>query len=103
VTTFSLYAFWTSATALSDRWHKDFDAAFLPEEGGVCSWVEPTASETLRVCFDVEACSYEEAIEIGRSLITTAANTAGLEGGLSRLTAMDLAGSCEWSTGESTG
>jgi hypothetical protein len=32
------------------------------------------------VSFDVEACSYEEAIEIGRSLITTAANTAGLGG-----------------------
>lgn len=93
---FVVYASWSSEGGIDDGARQSFDSVFMPDDDVVCSWIEPDAPQTLRLSFDVDADSYEEAIEVGRRLVTTASSACGLAGALARVSALDLEGGRDW-------
>ena len=96
VASFVIYASWSSERAIDDTAQALFDSVFLPDDDEACSWIEPDAPRTLRLSFDVDADSYEAAIEVGRHLVTTASSACGLAGALAKVSALDFEGGRDW-------
>lgn len=70
---------------------------FRPDQA-VCAWVHPENQEHhLGISFDVDAASFEEAIEVGRAEVVAAAERICLAGRLTEVVSMTDEAYCTWS------
>lgn len=61
-----------------------------------CVWVEDGQPDVILATIDVQAPDLDTALEQGREAVMSAAQEAGLDGSLTRLTAVDEDGYLQW-------
>ena len=93
---YAIYGRWEQGSPLHPEDVERVTAAFRPGDEGVCVWAKPDEPTVLRVSVDVEAASFEEALDLGRTALVEAASTASLSGAPSEIVAMTDEGQAVW-------
>ena len=93
---FVVHGEWSSGTAPPEEVQAGLAAALRPGDESVAVWISPEDPQVLMVGFDVEADSYEAALDAGRTeLLEAGRATPGSS--LARVTAMTEDGYRTWS------
>jgi len=93
---YAVYGRWEHHQPLQPRDVERVGASFRPDDEGVCVWIDTESPSVLRVSVDVEAGSYEEALDLGHAALAEAASAASLSGRLTEVVAMTEDGQAVW-------
>ena len=88
---------WDHGSPIAHVVEASFASAFRPTDESVCAWIDRENQHLLRVTFDVEASSFEEAIEMGRAELLEGAHLIRLGGSLIEVVSMTDEGYSTWS------
>lgn len=94
--TYTIYADWRSASAVSEDTLRSISGSFRPADESVCVYLGEGHENVLTVVAEVEAEGFEEAMAEGRAYITEAAGLGALPGAAKRVYACTDEGYAEW-------
>ena len=92
-----IWAEWRSGSELAEDVAGELGEAFRPTDDSVCVWISPDDLAVLMVAFEVEAESYEGALDTGRAELVAAGARTPAAGTLVRVTSTDDEGYRTWS------
>ncbi|HEY7936359.1 MAG TPA: hypothetical protein VID26_04445 [Candidatus Limnocylindrales bacterium] len=95
--TYSMYRCWHSGQPIESPAFESVAALFRPQDPEACLWIDPDAPNLLRISFDVEATSEEDAIEQGRSALEPATDSGLLIGQMVEVLALADGYQVAWS------
>lgn len=94
---FVVFAEWRNGSGLAAETEVAFAEAFRPSDASVGVWISPDDPDVLMVAFEVEADSYEAALDAGRAELAVAGALTPEVGSLVRVTSTDDEGYRSWS------